>query len=108
MHPELKRRLNAQFDPTNADNAMRLAHESVRLLEIGTRVLNCYHAGFRVGRDDARDLGAKMIDVAYRCHILNDRMTGGSAVDQLWRLLGLDDTPPSYDAVDPHDGDSNA
>lgn len=66
----LSRKLDDEFDPTDADAAMSVAVSALRLLRICQRVLFADNAGVRVGRDDATRLAVAMREVAEKIGLL--------------------------------------
>ena len=68
---DLRRRLNAEFDPTDADRAMSVAWQGLLLLEICERILFAERHGMRVGRDDSSRLSVQMMTLGHKLGLVN-------------------------------------
>lgn len=74
----LSEEVNANFDPTDADTCMSLAHESLMLCRAVKRAVDSDRAGFRIGRDNSGDLFIKASLIMKRLGVLpyNDTAEG--------------------------------
>jgi hypothetical protein len=86
MRGQLREKLNDDFDPTDADTAMSVAWQGLRLMETCQRVLWATNHGLRIGRDDSIELAVRMRTLAGKMGLLSEYATGAES-DAFHRAL---------------------